>query len=122
MKRILLTALAAALLLPAVSFSQGSEGLKTRFRERLPALNELKDQGVIGENNRGFVEFLGQDHRGRDVVDAENADRRELYGAIAASTGTTPELVGQRRALQIVAEERPGRMLQNEAGQWYRKS
>ncbi|MBN2564046.1 MAG: YdbL family protein [Phycisphaerae bacterium] len=100
---------------------QGSEELKARFRDRLPALNELKDKAIIGENSRGYVEFVAKKRRGEDIVKAENADRKELYAAIAASTGTTSDLVGQRRAIQIASEARSGHMLQNDKGEWYRK-
>lgn len=121
MNRVLFLSVILALVLPFVSFSQESDALKALFRERLPVLNELKDQGVIGENNRGFVEFLGKSQQGEDIVSAENADRKQLYAAIADNTGTTAELVGQRRALQITTQEPSGRMLQDEKGQWYKK-
>ena len=119
-KRLILAAL-LALALPSLSFSQETDALKARFRERLPALNELKAQGVIGENNRGYVEPLGSAPQSQDILQAENADRQALYSSIAASTGTTPELVGQRRALQIAAQEPSGHRLQDAQGNWVQK-
>lgn len=121
MKRILLAAALFALALPALSSAQETEVLKARFRDRRPALDLLKDQGSIGENNRGLVEHVGAARPGEDVVAAENADRQELYATIAASTETTPDLVGRRRALKIAAQEPAGRMLQNAQGEWYKK-
>ncbi len=121
MKSSLILAALIALALPALSFSQETDALKARFRDRLPALNSLKAQGAIGENNRGYVEPLGSAPDGQEVLQAENADRQTLYSSIAASTGTTPELVGQRRALQIAAQEPSGHMLQDAQGHWIKK-
>ena len=38
------------------------------------------------------------------VVNSENTDRKLVYEAIAKKQGTTADLVGQRRALQIAEE------------------
>lgn len=121
MKRIILSIVLLAIGLVTWSAAQETDELKARFRERLPVLNALKDKAIVGENNKGFLEFLGKSRKNEAVVNAENTDRRQLYDAIAAGTGTTPELVGQRRALQIAAQEPKGRMVQNEKGEWKRK-
>lgn len=121
MKRIILSLVLLALGFVLAAPAQETDELKARFRERLPVLNALKDKGIIGENNKGFVEFLGKSRKSEAVVNAENADRTQLYKAIAAGTGTTAELVGQRRALQIATQEPKGRMIQNEKGEWTRK-
>ena len=96
-------------------------GIKERMKSRLPAIKALKAQGVVGENNQGFLSFVGGAAAGKDVVDAENADRRKVYGAIARQQGTTAALVGQRRALQIADTAAPGTPLQNAGGKWYKK-
>ena len=36
-----------------------AQDLKNRMRERLPKIVELKSKGLIGENNRGFLEIRG---------------------------------------------------------------
>ena len=122
MKRhVLVTAvfgLAAALVLSAPAFAQS---LKQRMLDRLPAIVELKNKGIVGENNQGYLEFRGAKKEGEDVVRAENADRKAVYGAIAKKQGTTPQLVGQRRAQQIAREAEPGQWLQKPDGSWYRK-
>ncbi len=49
-----------------------STSLKERMAARIPAINTLKDQGVVGENNKGFLEFRGNKQPQKDIVDAEN--------------------------------------------------
>jgi uncharacterized protein YdbL (DUF1318 family) len=94
--------------------------LKDRMIERLPAVTALLAEGAVGENNQGFLEFRGPEKQA-DVVRAENADRAEVYAAIARKTNTTPELVGQRRADHIARQAPAGTWLQDPSGTWYRK-
>lgn len=99
----------------------GSEEIKARMKARLPVIEMLKDKGIIGENNQGYLEFIGSDRSESDVVNAENADRKKVYSAIAKHQGVTVELVGKRRAIQIAQRAKPGQWLQKENGQWYQK-
>ena len=115
---VVAAAAAMVLLLSATAF--GSD-IKTRMKERLPHIVELKTAGIIGENSQGFLAFVGGNHKGQAVVDAENQDRRQVYTAIAKQQGTTPELVGQRRALQLFSNAKAGEWLQKANGQWVRK-
>jgi len=98
-----------------------SKAIKQRMIERLPVIKSLKDQGLIGENNKGYLEFVGQKKEKADVVKAENKDRKLVYGAIAKQQGTTVELVGQHRAVQIANRAKSGEWLQDAAGKWYKK-
>ncbi|GBC63392.1 DUF1318 domain-containing protein [Desulfonema ishimotonii] len=95
--------------------------IKARMKARLPQINALKSGGVVGENNGGFLEFRSGKRESADVVNAENNDRKQVYAAIAGKQGTTPDLVGKRRALQIRERARPGEWLQDESGKWYKK-
>lgn len=98
-----------------------AQDIKERMKSRLPAVNELKAKGVVGENNKGFLEFRGPQEKA-DVISAENADRAKVYEAIAAQQNTTPDLVGKRRAMQIRNEVAgPGEWLQDDSGNWYKK-
>jgi uncharacterized protein YdbL (DUF1318 family) len=94
--------------------------LKDRMLERLPTITALKAEGVVGENNRGYLEFRSPE-KSADVVKAENADRTTVYNAIARKANTTPELVGQRRAGHIAEKAAAGTWLQDGSGTWYRK-
>lgn len=95
-------------------------GIKERMAARAPAIVALKDQGVVGENNQGFLEFRGTKQQA-DLVAAENKDRATVYAAIAKKTGTTPKLVGQRRAGKLAAKAHSGNWLQAPDGSWYQK-
>ena len=98
-----------------------AESIKERMISRLPVINDLKARGVIGENNLGFLEFVGNRKEKADVVEAENMDRKTVYEAIAKKQGATVELVGQHRAVQIADKARPGELLQDANGKWYKK-
>ncbi len=123
MKKYRLTAIIVFLIFSALMIAAPSsfgEDIKARMKARLPAIDALKAQGIVGENNRGFLEFRGAP-RQADILGAENADRKAVYEAIAAQTGITPELVGSRRAIQIREVAKPGEWLQDESGKWYRR-
>lgn len=100
----------------------GANDIKARMKERLPTIVTLKADGLIGENNKGYLEFVpGAAKRDEDVISAENVDRKAVYGAIASQQGTTGELVGERRANQIGEQASPGEWIQDAAGKWSKK-
>jgi uncharacterized protein YdbL (DUF1318 family) len=98
-----------------------ADDIKTRMKNRLPVILELKAKGIVGENNKGYLEFVGGKSENADVVAAENEDRKTVYAAIAKQQGTTVELVGKRRALQISQKADAGDWLQDASGNWYQK-
>lgn len=108
------------ILLIAVGTAWG-EDIKARMKGRLPVIKGLKARGVVGENNQGFLEMLKGQTEKKEVVQAENKDRRTIYGHLAKKTGATPEVVGQRRAIQIAEKASPGEWLQDASGKWYKK-
>jgi|HubBroStandDraft_3_1064219.scaffolds.fasta_scaffold284879_2 uncharacterized protein YdbL (DUF1318 family) len=94
-----------------------------QFQEkRLPALDALKARGVVGENNRGFVEVRGDagDDAANLVAD-ENHDRGVVYALFAHKYNMAPEQVGLRRARKIAEKSKPGIWLQAPDGTWYQK-
>ena len=98
-----------------------ADGIKDRMLSRLPVINALKAQGLVGENNQGLLEFRGGQKPNADVISAENADRQEVYKAIASRQNTTPAFVGQTRAAQIAEKESPGTWIQGANGTWKQK-
>ena len=98
-----------------------ADDIKARMKKRLPVIKELKAQGIVGEDNKGFVQFVGDNQAKADVVAAENKDRQTVYAAIAKQQGTTAELVGQRRALQIAKRANKGEWVQDASGKWIQK-
>ena len=82
----------------------------------------MKADGIIGENNKGFLEFApGAAKNGGNVITAENNDRQTVYNAIAKQQGTSAKLVGERRAIQISEKAKPGEWLQDKSGKWHKK-
>ena len=114
-------ALAGCALFSLAAAAQNLDAVKARMLQRVAAIDQLKDQGVAGENNRGFLAFVGPKQPQADLVAAENRDRETVYNAIAKQTGASAAEVGQRRARQIADNARPGDYLQNAAGQWKQK-
>lgn len=98
-----------------------ADDIKSRMLARLPGIEALKENGVIGEDKNGFLQFRKDAGDKQALVNAENADRGEIYKAIAAKQGVSAEVVGQRRALQIAELAKPGEWLQNADGKWYQK-
>ena len=101
--------------------NSASDSIKQRMIDRLPVIKALKDQGIVGENNLGFLEFIGNRKEKADVVAAENVDRKSVYEAIAKNQGTTVEVVGQHRAIQLADKAQSGDWLQDANGKWYQK-
>ena len=98
-----------------------SADLKAQMAERLPAIEALKNKGVIGENNKGFLEFRTNDKSQAQLVQAENADRATVYQMIASKQGASAQLVGERRAIMIAEKGAAGQWYQKPDGSWYRK-
>jgi uncharacterized protein len=92
--------------------------VKQRMKERSPAIEELKAKQVLGENNLGFLEFVGAAKEQEESVKAENQDRETVYKEIAQKTKATVDKVGRQRALKIAEIAAPGTMLQDAGGNW----
>jgi uncharacterized protein YdbL (DUF1318 family) len=100
----------------------GSDEIKARMQQRLPTIVQMKAEGIIGENNKGFLEFVpGAAQKMQNVVADENNDRQMVYEAIAKQQKTTAELVGKRRAIQIAQNAGAGEWLQDSSGTWNKK-
>ena len=105
----------------AVQAAEDLGAVKARMNQRLSQVDQLKAEGAIGENNRGFLEVRGGGGEAAGVVSAENSDREAVYAAIAKQTGSTADQVGKARARQIAANSAAGVWLQREDGNWYKK-
>ena len=113
--------LAAVLLFGAVSVTHAQDllELRSRMEQRIGQIDTLKTQGIVGENNKGFLEVRSGSDQG--VSATENADRAAVYAALAKKTGSTPEMVGRARAKQIAAGSAKGVWVQAEGGTWAQK-
>lgn len=95
--------------------------LKDRMADRIPSINALKDNGLIGENNTGLLEYRSGQKPDQATIQDENTDRQTVYAAIAKKEGVSPTLVGQRRAKMIADNGKSGHWYQAANGQWYQK-
>ena len=115
---VIAAAVSVAVTMPHDLFAQG---IKERMKNRLPKIVDMKEKGIIGENNRGYLAYVSDRKPNREVVENENRDRRKIYAYIADKQGTTLEKVEKLRAEQIAENAEPGDYLQKPDGTWYRK-
>jgi uncharacterized protein YdbL (DUF1318 family) len=109
-----------AFTLPATA--QNLDQIRQQMRDRLDEVQALKAAKTVGEDANGYLHVLGDvDAAGKAVVEAENVDRKVVYTAIAAKTGSDPTAVGKARAKTIAESSAPGVMLQAPDGTWYEK-
>ncbi len=99
-----------------------ADSVKDRMAARAPEILKLKAQGLVGENNQGYLEVRGSGGGAAvDLVKAENQDRQLVYKAIAAKTGASVAQVGQRAAAKRAQVAGGGEWLQKPGGEWYQK-
>ncbi|PID76781.1 MAG: hypothetical protein CSB24_05000 [Deltaproteobacteria bacterium] len=98
-----------------------ANAVQDRMKARIPEITALKNKGIIGENNLGFLAYVGTAKEQEALIKAENDDRRAVYQNIAAKTGTDAAVVGQRRAAQIAQKGPKGQWYQDGAGKWRQK-
>jgi uncharacterized protein YdbL (DUF1318 family) len=114
--------LVAALFTTGLLQAQDLAALRARMEKRLSDVNALKNRHVVGENNRGYLEVrggvLGNEQQ---IVSEENTDRRKVYAALAAETGTKLEEVGRQRATQLAQLAKRGHWIQEQSGDWRQK-
>ena len=103
------------------SFAEDINAIKAEMQKRLPSIVELKSKGIVGEDNSGYLQFVGGKHEKEAVVQAENQDRKKVYSAIAKKEGVSENQVGQRRATHIAEKAKKGEWLQGQDGKWYQK-
>jgi len=114
-------ALGAPALVSPLNAADDLNAVRARMEQRLSAIDELKAQGAIGENNRGLLEVRSGGGNAGRVVSEENRDREIVYSEIAKKNNTSADQVGRARARRIAANSAPGVWLQRDNGEWYRK-
>ena len=120
-KKIVATLSVLILGLLVTEVYSSSKEIKQRMISRLPTIKSLKNKGIVGENNKGYLQFVGNKKENEGVVNAENKDRKTVYEAIAKQQGSTVEVVGKHRAVQIANKAQAGEWLQDANGKWYQK-
>lgn len=93
-------------------------------RNRYEVLRSLKQQGVVGENNKGYVELLAADNaEAAAVVKEENADRQIIYTTIAQQNNLEDSLSTIEQVFAQVQRDKAdaGDKIQAEDGKWATK-
>ena len=92
-------------------------------RDRYEALQLLKQAGLIGEDNRGYIAVLEQRKDASQIAYDENRDRKVIYTAIAEQNG----LIGAIGTIESVFADVQrnnalrGEKIQRANGQWITK-
>jgi len=122
MRRLSTILFAAVVAVGLQAAAQGLGEIKQRMQKRRAPITVLKTAKTVGEDNNGYLHIRG-DVKAADkaVVEAENADRKLVYAAIAAKTGLAADAVGKSRAKKIAASTAAGVMVQAPDGTWYEK-
>ncbi len=92
-------------------------------RERYDSVRSLKNRGLIGENNRGYLETLSNIQEGQAVVEDENQDRRTIYLAIARQNALEGSLnIIENTFAEVKRDQaQEGDWIQAPDGQWIKK-
>ena len=107
----------------AVSLA-GNEGdvIMRRMRDRLIKIEELKLEGLVGEDNRGYLQARSSlSNVQKGVIENENVDRRKIYFIIGIKSDLKVDQVGSHRASQIAVRSVDGIWLHGQDGTWYQK-
>lgn len=94
--------------------------LKNR-QGRYSQLQVMKREGLIGENNRGYVTALKGDPAAEALTVAENGDRQVIYRALVEQNSLGPNGMREvERAFAEVQSEKAsvGEMVQSSSGDW----
>ncbi len=92
-------------------------------RDRYNILKDYKTKGIIGENNKGYVQVLKDQAGVGDVVKNENADRKIIYQTIAEQNNLQGQLSVIEEVFAQVQSDKAqlGEMIQNSDGFWVKK-
>lgn len=112
--------LLSVLLFSCLSFSSFADSLADRMTARRPAIEKLKQQGLVGENNQGYLEFIKKGGSDKNVT-AQNSDRKEGYSQVAKKQGVKVEQVAKVRAAYYAKKAKSGEWVQSRSGKWKKK-
>lgn len=92
-------------------------------RARFDSLADLKNKGMVGEDNQGYAKALVSAPEVEVIVAEENNDRRVLYTTIAAQNNLAGEMGTIEKVFAEVQRDKakPGEMVQDDNGQWVTK-
>ena len=127
---MLVLGIAATISLPQNVFADGKYDIKEMTpevkaalenrRNRFDQLKNLKARGIVGEDNRGYVEMLGNDSSAASLAESENHDRKVIYKAIEVQNNLSGEMETIEKVFAQVQRDKasPGDKIQMEDGAW----
>lgn len=95
--------------------------IKQSMAKRAPVINTLKFEGIVGENNKGYLAFVGSKRAEEAVVAAENYDRKIVYKYLAKKQNQSLAVAEKNQAARKVKHAKPGEYFQNASGAWQKK-
>ena len=98
-----------------------ADDITERMTSRRPTIEALKKEGLLGENNKGYLEFVTTTQKQKDVVDAQNEDRKKGYEIVSKKQGVSIEQVAKIRSAYYAKKAKSGEFIQNSSGKWIRK-
>ena len=89
-------------------------------RERFDQLRRLKSDGIVGENNKGYIDVLQDTGDAQAVSASENKDRHVIYQTIGEQNGLENALGAIESVFAQVQRDKagPGDKIQSEDGRW----
>ena len=124
-RRSFIATLLSLALLPCAALAASREDeLKESFKQRFPKIAALKNAGTVGETHEGYLALVDEkskDKEAKELVEAENEERKELYKLIADKEGTTLEKVAERAGKRAFEKAQPGEYLKGADGKWKKK-
>lgn len=91
-----------------------ADNIHDRMKHRLPHIFDLKNKGIVGETNTGYLGSVTAKEEKKDVVAAENGDRKAICNQIARQQNVSIQLVQKRRAADVFSNGTKGHYYQNE--------
>lgn len=105
------------------AFAQSKDEITAGMRDRYQALQQAKDNGLIGEAWTGLVNLVDSKAPAdvQNLVSSENKDRVALFQIIARETGTSVEEVARQNRIRMYRLAEDNHFLQDQNRQWVRK-
>lgn len=113
----------SALSILLVPLAQADDSFAKRMKARLPDVIEAKDAGAIGEGVDGLLHVRADDASSavKEMVVAENTDRKSLFAALAKKTGGSVAAVAAKFAKAMVGKGNKGHWFRSSKGTWKQK-
>ena len=106
-----------------VSLVHADDSVAKSMKARLPDVLKAKDAGSIGEGVDGLLHVRADDASAslKEMVGAENTDRKSLFAALAKKTGGSSAAVAEKFAKAMIGKGKKGHWFRSSKGTWKQK-